>query len=63
MLKKFFFVLLILLIATPAMAETGTMISDVDLDTATVTTLAATILTGLGVIWGVRKVIKLINHS
>ncbi len=35
----------------------------VTLDTATPETLAATVLTGLGVIWGIRKLIKLVNRS
>lgn len=33
------------------------------LDTTTPETLAATVLGGLGVIWGIRKLIKLINRS
>jgi len=49
-----------LMASTPAWAVD---LSGVELDTGTVTTLAATVLTGLGVIWGVRKVIKLINRS
>jgi len=35
----------------------------VTLDTTSPETLAATVLTGLGVIWGIRKLIKLINRS
>lgn len=38
-------------------------LTSVTLDTTTVETLAATALTGLGVIWGIRKLIKLINRS
>jgi len=38
-------------------------ISKVTLDTTTVSTLAGTIVTALGVLWGIRKVIKLINRS
>ena len=38
-------------------------VSKVTLDTATVTTLAGTVATALGVLWGIRKVIKLINRS
>jgi len=38
-------------------------LTGVTLDTSTPETLAATILVGLGVIWGIRKVVKLINRS
>jgi hypothetical protein len=38
-------------------------LSTVSLDTATLLTLASTIAGGLGVIWGIRKVIKLLNRS
>ena len=53
------------LMATNAFADGGggVDLSGVTLDTTTVGTLAATVLTGLGVIWGIRKVIKLINRS
>lgn len=44
--------------ATAAVDLTG-----VTLDTTSPETLAATVLTGLGVIWGIRKLIKLINRS
>ena len=38
-------------------------LTGVVLDSATPATLAATVLIGLGVIWGIRKLIKLINRS
>lgn len=38
-------------------------LTTVTLDTATPETLAATVLGGLGVIWGIRKLIKLVNRS
>ena len=38
-------------------------LTGVSLDTTTPETLAATVLGGLAVMWGIRKVIKLINRS
>lgn len=38
-------------------------LTNVNPDTATVETLGATVLVGLGVIWGLRKLIKLVNRS
>jgi len=38
-------------------------LTGVSLDTTTPETLAATIVTALGVIWGIRKIIKLVNRS
>lgn len=51
-----------------SIAAAGTSFAAVDLtavtlDTTSPETLAATVLTGLGVIWGIRKLIKLINRS
>jgi hypothetical protein len=43
--------------------STGVDVSKVQLDTSTLLTLAGTIAGGLGVIWGIRKVIKLLNRS
>lgn len=51
----------VLCIASQASAEV--VLTGVTLDTATPETLAATVLTGLGVIWGIRKLIKLVNRS
>jgi len=48
-------------LATNAMAAVD--LTAVTLDTTSPETLAATVLTGLGVIWGIRKLIKLINRS
>lgn len=49
--------------AAMATEPTGVDLTGVSLDTTTVTTLAGTILGGLGVLWGIRKVIKTINRS
>jgi hypothetical protein len=38
-------------------------LTGVTLDSATPELLAATVLTGLGVIWGIRKLVKLVNRS
>lgn len=38
-------------------------LTGVTIDTTTPETLAATIVTGLGVIWAIRKIIKLVNRS
>jgi hypothetical protein len=38
-------------------------LTSVTIDTTTPETLAATILAGLGVIWGIRKLVKLTNRS
>jgi hypothetical protein len=38
-------------------------LSGVDVDTTSPELLAATVLGGLGVLWGIRKLIKLINRS
>jgi hypothetical protein len=52
------------IVAVSSFASTnGVDVSKVHLDTATLLTLAGTIATGLGVIWGIRKVIKLLNRS
>lgn len=47
--------------STQAMAAVD--LTSVTMDTTTVETLAATVLVGLGVIWGIRKLIKLSNRS
>lgn len=38
-------------------------LTGVTVDTASVYTLAGTVLTGLGGLWGVRKLVKFINRS
>ena len=48
--------------AVPAFA-TPAWYDGVTLDTTAVTTLAALAMTALGVIWAVRKGVKLINRS
>jgi len=62
MKKKFLGLGLLALTATSAFAD-GLDVSQVQVDTTAVVALAGTILTGLGVIWGIRKVIKLMNRS
>lgn len=52
--------------AVPALAVNSFAAVDLvgfTVDTATPETLAATILTALGVIWGIRKLVKLVNRS
>ena len=62
MKKKLLGLGVLALTASTAFAD-GLDVSQVQIDTNAVTTLAGTILTGLGVIWGIRKVIKLMNRS
>lgn len=52
-------------VAVSAYAQgTGTVdLSDVTLDTASVLALAAIVLTAIGAIWGIKKLIKLANRS
>jgi hypothetical protein len=38
-------------------------LTSVTIDTSTPETLAATILAGLGVMWGIRKLVKTMNRS
>ena len=47
--------------AVPAMAEGWT--PAVTVDTAPVFTVAGIVITALGAIWAIRKVIKLVNRS
>ena len=49
------------LMASNAMAAVD--LAGVTIDSTTPETLAATILGGLGVIWGIRKLVKLVNRS
>jgi len=51
------------LLVGAASASAEVVLTGVTLDTATPSTLAATVLTGLGVMWGIRKLIKLVNRS
>lgn len=44
-------------------AHAAVDLTGVTLDTTTPETLAATVLAGLGVMWGIRKLIKLANRS
>lgn len=45
-------------------AQTSTVdLTDVELDTASVLALAAVVLTAIGAIWGIKKLIKLANRS
>lgn len=52
-------------VAASAYAQgTGTVdLTDVSLDTASVLALAAIVLTAIGAIWGIKKLIKLANRS
>lgn len=52
-------------VAASAYAQgTGTVdLTDVTLDTASVLALAAIVLTAIGAIWGIKKLIKLANRS
>lgn len=65
--KAFSLLVLFCLFAVPSAFATGggggVDLSQVSLDTASPLALTATVLGGLGVIWGIRKVIKLINRS
>jgi len=60
-LKLFVCALFAMLATTPLYAAVD--LTGVELDTTTPTTLATTVLIGLGVIWGIRKLVKLINRS
>ena len=51
----------IVLTASNAMAAVD--LTGVTLDSTTPETLAATILAGLGIMWGIRKLIKTVNRS
>lgn len=59
--------LIVVGVATTVMTATNAWcavdLTGVTMDTATPETLAATILTGLGVMWGIRKLVKLVNRS
>lgn len=44
-------------------ANAAVVLTDVDFDVATPEALAALILIGLAVMWGIRKLIKLTNRS
>lgn len=44
-------------------ASAAVDLAGVTLDTTSPELLAATVLGGLGVIWGIRKLVKLINRS
>lgn len=65
-MKKFYFAALsafgaLALSAGNSMAAVD--LTGITLDTTTPETLAATIIGGLAVMWGIRKVIKTINRS
>ena len=49
--------------AGSAMATTTVDLTGVSLNTADPVALAATILAALGTLWGIRKLVKLINRS
>jgi len=60
-MKNLFYALLACLFASPAFAAVD--LTGVTLDTATPEALTAIVLVGLGVIWGIRKLIKITNRS
>jgi len=60
---KVLLALLVLSIVAAGNAMAAVDLLGVTLDTATPEALAATVLTGLGVIWGIRKLVKLVNRS
>lgn len=51
------------IVAIPAMATPPAWYEGVTFDTTSVTTLAGLALTALGVIWAIRKAIKLMGRS
>ena len=63
--KKFLVPSLLALTAVSAFAEEGgtDLASKATLDTGTVMAIAGSVVAGLAVIWGIRKVIKLMNRS
>ncbi|MBW2635705.1 MAG: hypothetical protein JRE14_16655 [Deltaproteobacteria bacterium] len=65
-MKKMYIAIAASIIGIFGIASTGFCAVDltgVALDTTTPETLMATVLTGLGVVWGFRKLIKVINRS
>ena len=62
-MKKIYGLFLMLFALIPAQVMAAVDLTGVTLDTTTPETLAATVLTGLGIIWGIRKLVKLINRS
>ena len=60
---KVLLALLVLSIVAAGNAMAAVDLLGVELDTATPEILAATVLSGLGVIWGIRKLVKLVNRS
>ena len=60
-IKSFFALAFCLFISTPAFAAVD--LTGVTLDDTTPQTLAATVLVSLGIMWGIRKLVKLINRS
>lgn len=62
-MKKIYGFFLMVFALVPSMAFAAVDLTGVTLDTTTPETLAATVLAGLGIIWGIRKLVKLINRS
>ena len=54
---------LVLVCSGAALADPLVDVSTVAVDTSMVGTLGATIVTALASLWGVRKVIKMVNRS
>ena len=62
--RSLFLALLALLVtASSAMAEAGSYVAGVEVDSDSALALAGIVVAGLATMWGVRKVIKLINRS
>ena len=55
--------LFVIMLVSVGSAFAAVDLTCVSLDTTTPETLAATVVAGLGVIWGIRKLIKLTNRS
>jgi len=60
-MKKLFYGAMGVLLTSPAYAAVD--LTGYTVDTATVETLAGIVLAGLGIMWGIRKLVKTINRS
>lgn len=61
--KLFGFIAICIVFVMGSVANAAVDLTGVTPDTTTPEALAATVLAGLAVIWGIRKLIKLINRS
>lgn len=60
-MKKLFTFIALCFLSTPAFAAVD--LTGIAVDVATPEALAAIVLAGLAVIWGIRKLVKLMNRS